>query len=217
MTAQLMQATAVVTARILNPTIFNQVWLVANRIIPAPTNDPLPGSIFTDLIVQAQAPEFTLVVTPQQLQFALRATTTPGTLVHEKVGQIVRLLPHVPYMAVGLNFVWQSEPLADMGRAGRGLFASGAFPFDQFGSSDSRFGTYASRDIGAVRLRLDVRPGHDADAPQVERLQFTFNFQHELQDVADKATGIVETLVHWDEFRDLAGGIVNATLEAAPR
>jgi hypothetical protein len=213
MTAQLVQATAVIAATNFNPTVFNQVWLATHQIVPPPSGDPLPGSIFTDVLVQAQAPDFMLVVMPQQLHLVPRTASAPGQLVVEPLQRIVALLPETPYVAVGLNFVWQSAPLAELGPIVRRLFAAGHPPFNHFDSADARFGTYASRDVGLARLRLDVRPIHDLIDSQVERLQFAFNFERDLKCDAEKPARIVDVASRWEEYRELAGGIVSSTME----
>jgi hypothetical protein len=134
MTEQLVAATAVIAATNLNPTVFNQVWLVEHGIVPAPIGEPQPGSVFTDIVVQVQTPTFALLVVPQQLQLAVLPPDVAGQVAHDKIGRIVDLLPHVPYVAVGLNFIWHSDPIAEMGRVGRALFAGAAAPFDHFAS-----------------------------------------------------------------------------------
>jgi hypothetical protein len=215
MNSQLVQANAVVVATNLNPTVFNQVWLTDNGIIPTPTGESQQGSVFTDVLVQAQAPAFVLTVMPQQLHFAPRAANAPGALTQEKVARIVTLLSHVPYVAVGVNFMWHSDPLADVGPIGRKLFAGRGALFDGFDTADARFGTYASKDFGLVRLRLDARPIHFTEKPDVEQIQFAFNFQRELRVDPDKPAAIIDVLSRWDEYRDFAAQLVNTALEGA--
>jgi hypothetical protein len=219
MTAQPVQANAVVSATNLNPSVFNQVWLVQNGIIPAPgdndgTSDGQVHSVFTDVVVQAQTSAFTLQVVPQQLLLLPKILdVSAGTLVREKLQRIVGLLPHVPYVAAGLNFVWQSEPIQDMGPLCRMLFAGSGAPFNSFGGADSRFGIYVSRDVGLTRMRVDIRPASLRDEmPKRERLIFTFNFERTLEADADKAKAIVDVMSGWDEYRRMAGELVAETL-----
>src|SRR5258707_9842242 len=99
----LISENVVVTANQFNPTIVTQLWLVQNGILTA---DEGPG-IYVPGFVQVKAREFELLVLLDRLQFV--PTSEPGKraeLVAEKVGTIVRTLPHTPYVAAGLNFVW---------------------------------------------------------------------------------------------------------------
>jgi hypothetical protein len=215
MTAQLVVANATISATNLNPTVFSEMWLAKNQIIPA--GEGHPGSIFTDVLVQAQATDFWILVLPQQLQFMPRTLSVPSDLARERIGRIVTLLPHVPYVAVGLNFVWHSEIMAEMGRVVRRLFGSGGPPLDRFGAPDARFGIYASKEVGVARLRLNVLPIYDRVNPTVERLQFVFNFERLLDKDQDKPAMITDVVGHWDEYRTVANEMVDATLEAASR
>jgi hypothetical protein len=215
--AVLVQATAVVVATNFNPTVFNQVWLTTNKVIPPQSGDPLPDSVFTDVVVQAQAPDFTLVVTPQQLHFIPRATDADGQRAEETLGRIVKLLPETPYTASGLNFAWHSEPMPEIGRVARKLFVSDRPPFNRFNSEDARFGTYASKNVGIARLRLDVRPIRALAEPGVERMQFLFNFERDVKSDPDKPASIIELASKWDEYKELAEAIVSETLEASSR
>src|SRR5579862_3971247 len=99
----------VIAAHNLNPTISSQLWLVKQKIA---TEDAfLPGCVFTDPVVNVQAKDFTLLVLPEQFQFAPRVSRElERDLVIEKVGAFVRALPHTPYRAVGLNFLWHVQP-----------------------------------------------------------------------------------------------------------
>ena len=59
----------VVLANCFNPSVVSHLWLVRNGLLGA---DELPqdsGSIFTDALVQVVTARYTLIVTPDQLQF----------------------------------------------------------------------------------------------------------------------------------------------------
>lgn len=210
---ELVSANATVAAGNFNPTVFNQHWLVLNQVLSAEDLQQ-PGSIFTDMIVQAQGRDFTLVVLPQQFVIVARTPATfPGAQARETVGRIGRLLSHTPFIAIGLNFVWQTDPVVTPGALSRDLFAKPSGLYGEFASEDSRFGAYLSKDVGPVRMRLDIRPIHDnRTVSRVERLQFTFNFERSLQDEAEKADVIEETAGRWDEYRAMSDRIVRLAL-----
>lgn len=205
-------ANAVIAAKQLNPTIFDQIWLVDNGI--ATRDDFRAGmpSVTTQAFAQLVLPTFSLCVVPEQLQFAPNDLNQPGgKLVAEKLGGIVRLLPQTPYVAAGLNFVWQLAPEAgQFGKVCRDLFFRNNPLYAEFDSPDARFGGYLSMTKLNSRLRLDVRPIHSGGAEQeMEALQFTFNYNRDLPRSADAVQQIIDLLGHWDAARDHSAALVN--------
>lgn len=161
--------------------------------------------MYSEAVVQLRTPQFLLFVLPNQLQF------TPGEqvqdqqgLIQEKVGRIVERLPHTPYTAVGLNFVWHvRDDEAGIEQLSRELF----FKTDSelcrcFDAPDAKFGMYLSRDLFGCRLKLDIKPivVNGSDQPEMQRLQFAFNFHKDLADSGEPVRQIQEMLGRWDEI-----------------
>ena len=201
----------VITAQHFNPSIFSQLWLVRNEVVSE--DDFSHGSVFSDQVVNVESPQFGLLVVPAQMQFVPKVPRhLQGGLVAEKVGRIVRALPHTPYTAIGLNFFWHIEPEdGNIPGLTRSLFYdSGRKICRLFDAEDARFGAYFSRDILGCRLRLDVRPFTPQTGDERrEFVQFAFNFHLDLPQEADEIMkGIERQLEIWDEASAEATRIV---------
>jgi hypothetical protein len=135
--------------------------------------------VFTDLLAGVRSRKFDLVVVPEQMQFAPKVPPdAEADLVSAVVGRFVERLPHTPYRAAGLNFVWQLIPEdKDAVGVARRLFYCPDRPLHQlFSSEDARYGGYMSKNLFGCRLRLDVKP-ISLEAEEVkDRLQFVFNY-----------------------------------------
>jgi len=200
----------VLKATSINPSIFAERWLLRHDIVAEDEFEE--GAIFTPLAAQVPARDFQLVVLPEMLQFAVKASAAdPAALVRDRVGRIVETLPHVPYSAMGLNIHWRVEPSpgVDFGAEVRRMFAPPAAGLRSFFTEeDCRFGGYMSKDVLGVRLKLDVKPvtSQVGDAER-EALKYQFNFHRSLQE-EDAVAAIVETLAQWPEAERLSEEIV---------
>ena len=215
MPAEQVRSNLVVTAHHFNPSVFSQLWLVRNQIVGE--DDFASGCLFSDQAVNVETPEFGLLVFPPQLQFVPKVPLDcQQELVEEKVGRIVRTLPHPPCTSVGLNFVWHVKPEdGDVLVLTRGLFYEPQRRICQlFDTEDARYGAYFSKDILGCRLKLDVRPViHQAEDEQHELLQFAFNFHLDLpQEGSDIIPAIERQLQIWDAARSEAARIVEETV-----
>ena len=146
MSLKLVGSNAVVVAHQFNPSVVSQLWLVRNGILEE--EDFLPGCVFTDVAVQVVSREFRLMVTPQQCQFTPNMSADQAqALVSDKLGTLVRRLPHTPYSGTGLNFTWHLIPdNAEVSAVSRDLFfRAGRPPFSEFDVEDARFGAYMSK------------------------------------------------------------------------
>jgi len=206
----------VVAARNLNPSILSPVWLVKNGIV---TEDAPQGEwVIAPPLVQVPAPEFVIVAVPDHIQFAPRKPDSDvQNLVSAKLGAIVRLLPHTPYTAVGLNFHWSATTtdLDQYGAAQRAaLVRSGSPIYDQFPSADARFGAYASADALGFRIKLTVLPINGMrEGLRFEGLLYQFNFHRDLL-VPDRAPGEIEEAIGlWTEARELSRAILDRSTE----
>ncbi len=215
MPLELVASNTVIVAQQFNPSVVSQLWLVRNRIVAE--DDFRPGCVFTDMLVQVDAREFQLVVVPPQCQFSPQVDAElQQDLVVERVGGIVRALPHTPYRGIGLNFIWHLTPEdADVPTVSRSLFFCEGGPIHrEFLDGNARFGAYLSKDAFGARLKLDAKPiivNQNQDSPQ-ERIQFAFNFHMDV-DVNDDPVECIDSLLRrWNEVRDESSRIVNLAL-----
>ena len=205
----------VVAARQYNPSILSQIWLVDNGIVPR--DGFREGCIFTDMLVQVQSDQFVFNVVPNQLQFAPTERDNEQDVIVEKVGRIIRTLPHTPFSAVGLNFNWlaiaDDEAVRDLSR--QIFFRPETTIHRAFDLPDSRFGGYLSKDSLGARLKLDVKPGFGANAADGERRDFLqFQFNYHLDVTGDNRVNQIEQLLgRWDEAREQASDIAHQSIE----
>lgn len=141
-------------------------------------------------------------MTPQQLQFTPRgAEEQQQDIIVERLGRLVETLPHTPYHAVGLNFIWYFDP----GEIGvrtfsrRLFFAERSALYRAFDVEDARFGGYLSKDSLGARLKLDVKPITVTGEQSCERMQFMFNFNLDVKGEPNPAHSVVELLTRWHE------------------
>jgi hypothetical protein len=210
MNLELVGHNAVVVAHQFNPSVISQVWLVRNGIIVE--EDIGSGCVFTDVVVQMHSEKFNLLVTPQQCQFAPPVDDDrPEELVVEKVGTLVQNLPHTPYNAMGLNFIWHATP-PDVCVASRNIFFNASSPlFGEFDTEDARFGAYMSKDALGCRLRLNIKPVvvTPPGGEPLDTLQFSFNFHRDVGNEDDPVASIMETLEKWNEASEMSEHIVH--------
>ena len=189
MPQQLMASAVVLVAQQFNPSITGQHWLVRHGIVGA--EDFLPGSVFTDAFAQVITARFNLLATPEQFQFVPRVVEEEQQeLIVDKVGTVIRTLPHTPYKAVGLNFSWHIAcEEGDVRRLSRALFFRPSSPlYHEFDVEDANFGAYLSKDIMDFRLKLDVKPVTlGVDGNNEKRLQLLFNYHADIPEDAQAA------------------------------
>ena len=213
MSLELVGSNTLVVAQQFNPTILSQSWLSRNGILAEV--DFRKGCIFTDMAVQVEADEFHLLVVPPQCQFTPRVEVErQQRLVVDKVGRIVRYLPHTPYRAVGLNFTWHLTPEdGDTPAASRRLFFMESGPLHkEFVDANPRYGAYMSKDVFGVRMKLDAKPLilNVGEEDERELLQFSFNFHKDVWKEESPVDCIEETLQKWDEAHSEALRIVQS-------
>ncbi len=208
---------AVIVAHQFNPSVVNQLWLVDNDIV---SRDGFQeGCAFSDMVVNVNARDFSLFVSPEQLQFVPKgADGAEGALIQTRLGKFVQSVPHTPFAGLGLNFVWMVSD-DDLPALSRKLFFRPEEPlFREFESEDARFGAYLSRDFHGGRLKLDIRPVTlklRESGESVERLQFAFNLHFDVPAGGRGAEQICQFLENWDpalaeaeRLMTIAGGVV---------
>ena len=207
MKTEMVAPNAVIVANSFNPSVFSPLWLVKQKL--AEEDEILPGAIQSEVVTNVRTKRYALLVMPQQLQFVPAAPDLAADLAAGVVGRIIETLPHVPYTAAGINFVWFADPAEEgVATASRRLFFREGPVFRHFGEPDAHFGTYMSKAVLGGRLKLDIKPvtlkkGVSDAAPH--RLQFIFNFHRDATDVGS----LVEHIGRWRDFEHLARQIMD--------
>ena len=206
MSVELVSSAVVVIAKRFNPSIVRDSWMIEHGIIKS-AEEIQPGYLFSEMMVQFSAPWFHLLIAPEQCQFTPAVDRDEEqSLIVDKVGRIVRTLPHTPYTAIGLNFRYHISPeRAEVEALSKRLFFVDDSPLHrEFDCDDARFGGYLSRNALGFRLKLDVKPIMLLmDEQEAYRLQLGFNFHLDLGGAPEeRVTAIEESLQRWDEVRD---------------
>jgi hypothetical protein len=134
-------------------------------------------------------------------------------LILEKVGKLIEKLPEVPYRAVVLNFNWHNTPEVNhMTEQMRQLFAGRTDGiFSRFTEPNARFGAYLSKDFGKFRMKLDVKPIQvEVDGRREDRIQFGFNFHHDLPTETVAHASLIELIGQWKSVRTEAVETIKA-------
>jgi hypothetical protein len=199
---KLASANIVIVAKNLNPSIFSQLWLVEEGIIGK--DEFGENCVFAPMVTQVFAPGFQLHVLPERLQvmFIDESLEKPDPVIG-KVIKIAQKLPHIPYVAIGANFLWFAAPESptDPVEFMRKVFVKPEMPlYRRFSSEDARFGTYMSKDIFGARMKLDIKPHREEKNGNVdEYLRFSFNFHLGLEH-GDHVDQILRFLRNWGKM-----------------
>ncbi|MFO0966494.1 MAG: hypothetical protein U0793_13040 [Gemmataceae bacterium] len=154
-----------------------------------------------------------MLILPDQLQMvpSVPRDQEQQTLL-QRLGKLVRELPHTPYKAIGFNFAWHLIPAdGNIARLSREMFYVPDRPLQRsFSDDNAHFGGYLSKDFQGFRLKLDVKPLIvTLEGGRTEnRLHFGFNYHFDLRQ--DAARQIEERLQHWDEVRQETERIVDS-------
>ena len=202
MKIDLVHANAVVGAHHFNPSVTSQLWMVDNGVVDRDEFEAGKGSVFSDMMANVVSRHFTMLITPDQVQLAPSPSAIdPGSVVQERLGALVRALPHTPYTACGLNITWwlDHQDVAEVSR--RLFFPAGKSFRSDFDVPDARFGGYMSRPWFDGRLKLDVKPITLSlnDGPPFERLQFAFNFHRDVHPGGHAVDSVLVHLGYWSE------------------
>jgi hypothetical protein len=205
-------AAIVITAQTFNPSIFTETWLTQNGIIPVEVFVGL--RIFSAEVVQFQTSDLQVLVIPPKMQitFGIHGVSGDVELPRKIATRTIELLPHTPYLGLGLNFdFFVAQPSGqDFSTYNRVLLGSGDYRlFQEFSSSDSKFGRYFSKDHGEARLKLDIKPVQ-AGPEKKDLLQFSFNFHHEVSkiDSTDRVGKLTQMIGNWDALRQYAQRLI---------
>ncbi|MBW2740580.1 MAG: hypothetical protein JRE64_17445 [Deltaproteobacteria bacterium] len=205
----LVDCNIVIIATTFNVNILNTVWLYKNKIF---TEEELQGTTCLPVLVEAQTNDFRLHLIPDRLQFSISPKYKKAKeLLLLKIGGLIKLLPHTPFKAAGLNFTYHVTPSdKDIYKLSRSLFCNEKSKlFDDLDEENVRFGGYFSKDLLGTRFRLDAKPIKVAvQNIKKEMLQFSYNFNISLtQD--DDHTKIIDLFNKWDAAKSICQELTN--------
>ncbi|NOX34473.1 MAG: hypothetical protein GXP56_12195 [Deltaproteobacteria bacterium] len=199
----------VIIASTFNVNILNTVWLYKNKIF---TEKELQGATCLPVIVEAQSDDFRLHIVPDRLQFSINTKyKNTKELLSSKIGRLVKLLPHTPFTAAGLNFTYHVTPSdKDIYKLTRSLFCNEQSKlFNDLEEENVRFGGYFSKDLLGTRFRLDAKPiSIVMQNKKKEMLQLAYNFNISLNE-EDDHNSVIGLFDKWDEAKRICQELTN--------
>jgi len=200
MESQLYGFNATIIAKSFNPSILRESWLIEQGFLSQ--GDLRDAYIFSDEAVQFGTSRYSLVLIPQHLQFRPADREHSKDTIDQILSPMVRLLPHTPFRAVGINFIWHLDPGSEpLSSATRRLFCKNDSEFwRHFSADDAQFGAYMSKGLDCCRLKLETRPVvvHRGDQ-QAEVIQCAFNYHRDV-DADNGSDDVVVLLKRWAEL-----------------
>lgn len=189
-----------IVASNFNISVFRESWFEKEGII-LPEDIEIEKSAFTPSVVQVSTKKFVLTIVQNQMVFVINDESDEHTL--KVISKLINALPHTPYTAIGVNFVYQI--LDDSGSLSRNMFFNEKLNlFNAFNdnSENPRFGAYLSKDFCESRLKLDIKPTNvKEDSMTKLEMRFNFNFH---KDLSEKEC-VSEMLSHLDNWNKLYG------------
>jgi len=105
---ELKDCNVVIIANNFSITTINTVLLYKNKIF---TEKELQGATYLPVVIEVKTDKFHLNLLPDRLQFSINPTySNTKALILSKIGKLVKKLPHTPYVAAELNFIYHVTP-----------------------------------------------------------------------------------------------------------
>jgi hypothetical protein len=200
MEAKLRRADIVIIASAHNPSIIAPQWLKDNSLI---IEEPL-HFVHTPDFSLFESESFSLVVDHQRLQITAKKQDKGSLKALANVASnYVKLLPHIPYGSLGLNFVWsihfdEGEKVAKIG-----LNINESNLVSLFEGHEVNYGgiVYAKKESYTLKLVIEPQ-GKNA-------LVNNFNYHHELEgmSVEDLAKLIDSFLTRYEDSSRIVKGL----------
>ncbi|MBU0464368.1 MAG: hypothetical protein KKD21_12940 [Proteobacteria bacterium] len=201
-TIELRDSNVVIIANDFNLTIMNSIWLYKHKIF---TEEELQGCSNSPIHFETRTDDFIVSIVPNRLQFSINPTydNDAKKLILSKIGKLIETLPHTPFSAAGLNFIYNVTPAdKDINRLSRSLFCNESSKlFDGLEAKNVRFGGYFSQNFIDARFRLDAKPVK-LTTPQTteETIQLSYNFNVNIT-ADDDTSKITDLFNKWDEAK----------------
>jgi len=201
MAGKLIRASVVILAEAHNPSILSPDWLKEKKIISEnPSN-----FVHTPDFAVFESKTFSLIVDRQRLQLTAKKTSPKvlGALI-SIISRYFELLPHIPYLRLGLNFDWlveedeRSTPPEIQLTVGSTTDFSDIFPDHKL-----CFGSIIVAEKNPYKLRLNIEPAEE------NALNYKFNFDYNIKDVSEDKRK--EYIANIPKLYNLASSVVAKT------
>jgi len=205
MTFILHDLSVVILADPWNPAMFNQHWLINNKIFVE--NEELLAAISAPQVSNFRTKQFNILVLPTQLQFEINPELSEYP--YNKLVEILQRVDYAPIRAIGVNFKWKQDTEGEaIPKFTRSNYCySDSSIFRKFTDDNAKFGLYLSKDFLTSRLKLNILPIREKSGD--EYVQYSFNYHHDLNKETDyqKAIDIVK---NWKAYFDHTRQIIDS-------
>lgn len=172
------QASVVLVANSYNLSILNQLWLVDNDIVSKSEIDE-SEAFHSPVAINIANSNYELLLLQDRAQLVLHNVKDDNAdLIKRIFSNLVKALPHTPYISIGYNFRWSIHYHDNdvLLKKVKELYLTNTNPIKKFfESEDSRFGIYLSTEsLHHTRLRLDIKPSV-IDGYDKQVLDFNYN------------------------------------------
>jgi hypothetical protein len=208
-------AAFILTAKSLNPSIFNQIWLSREKLVE--DSEFGPQSITTAGASQHQIAKLALLVVPDRLQLLINPFERESMDRADSLcAGIVARLPHTPYLALGINFDFAPTVSNAAAVTRKLLGVNDARLAAAFDDPSATFAGTLSKPIrdGQLNFRIAIAEGQKKEESS---LALQFNHHFDLSSLAPESVGDeVARLVHsWDTLREEASRLTEIVLTSA--
>jgi len=190
-----------------NPTFFDKYFFIKNGF--ASEEELLKNSVFNALGgMQLVTEAFNIVINPGQIIISAQQPSENGVKINALMKTLIEAGDLKNLRALGINFHWF---LWDENRSynelSKELFynESNRMMSEVFNTDESMYGAYVSKDVKSSRLKLDIKP---INAPDLEAINFQFNFHFEIDSNSPSASTI-EYLNDYDYYADECEKIIS--------
>ncbi len=202
---KLVNRNIILIARFLNPSIFQSHWLIQEGIIEKEKFD-FDKSIFTPQMVRVCTVDFNLLITADKLEFSMLSNEEESI---EVIRKLLKKLPHVPYVAIGINFEYFYDEFSSNGIDNSiRLFSQMKNPIYNFFldlEDKPLFGIYLSKNYQGTRLKLDIKPVIIKEEKK-NYIDFNFNFHKELSSTEE----IMNIIDKWTIFSEYSINLIDS-------
>ena len=187
----------------IDTNLFSQYWFIENKIFEP--DEILPGSVFIPGLSNVVAADSQLIVTPQNIQFVVKANDMYKSyeIVKKRFLKFAEVLPMIPVKALGINLAWKiCDDARDVHTLSKELFYKDDDRFySLFDKDNARYGAYLSQNYDSdTRLKLDIKPVI-AQSGQLseEFILASFNYHRDLTTMKWK-DNLIEQIKKWSNI-----------------
>lgn len=188
MDIKLVSADIVILATAHNPSVLSPEWLKEKKLISKNLNN----FIYTPDLSVCESNDFSLVVDRQRLNIASKMVSADSLNIIKNIAMsYIKLLPNIPYTALGMNFAWMVKANASEITPDISIKIDQLDNFSKiFPDHELSYGCIIKAKKPPYLLKLIIEPKDD------KSLVLNFNYHHEIRKIEeDKLVGYIGNFI----------------------